>query len=256
MDDFDNQEDSDRGDNNKEGLGGNLVQEGNVLSEGEEQFQQNDQIATDTLPPKTVDDNSFNVGQYIENIQNNENFSKKEKEISEKIDQIFRTKTGKSFEDFSGYFFMANKLLLLTTFSEFLFQRFDIVGLFLNIVIIFIESGIFNKKHMYKWLLVLIGSLVLDALVLLDISPAGQTYLESGAGSTMLKFGLLIILVNVFLKLFLGIGIWKMAMENKNSLGLGVKSSLKYEEEHIEEGDPTILRGQNRRNSSNEEEEE
>ena len=178
MDDFDNQEYSDRGDNNQEGLGGNLVQEGNVLSEGEEQFQQNDQIATDTLPPKTVDDNSFNVGQYIENIQNNENFSKKEKEISEKIDQIFRTKTGKSFEDFSGYFFMANKLLLLTTFSEFLFQRFDIVGLFLNIVIIFIESGIFNKKHMYKWLLVLIGSLVLDALVLLDISPVSKIYLN------------------------------------------------------------------------------
>ena len=73
---------------------------------------------------------------------------------------------------------MANKLLLLTTFSEFLFQRFDIVGLFLNIVIIFIESGIFNKKHMYKWLLVLIGSLVLDALVLLDISPVSKIYLN------------------------------------------------------------------------------
>jgi hypothetical protein len=64
--------------------------------------------------------------------------------------------------------------------------------------------------------------------------------LESGAGSTMLKFGLLFILVNVFLKLFIGVGIWKMAMEIKSNQG--VKSSLKYDEEQIGEGDPNILR--------------
>ena len=58
----------------------------------------------------------------------------------------------------------------------------------------------------------------------------------------MLKFGLLFILANVFLKLFIGIGIWRMAMENKS--GPGVKSSLKYEEEKIEEGDPYNLSGQ------------
>ena len=64
--------------------------------------------------------------------------------------------------------------------------------------------------------------------------------MESGAGSTMLKFGLLFILVNVFLKFFIGVGIWKMAMENKSNQG--VKSSLKYEEEQIGEGDSNILR--------------
>lgn len=64
--------------------------------------------------------------------------------------------------------------------------------------------------------------------------------MESGAGSTMLKFGLLFVLVNVFLKLFIGVGIWKMAMEIKSNQG--VKSSFKYEEEKIEEGDPNILR--------------
>ena len=58
----------------------------------------------------------------------------------------------------------------------------------------------------------------------------------------MLKFGLLIIIANAFLKLFIGIGIWRMAMENKS--GPGVKSSLKYEEEKIEEGDPYNLSGQ------------
>ena len=66
---------------------------------------------------------------------------------------------------------MANKILLLSTFTEFLFQRFDIVTLFLSFVIILIELGVFTHKHMYKWLLVLLGSLLLDALVLLDISP-------------------------------------------------------------------------------------
>ena len=69
---------------------------------------------------------------------------------------------------------MANKILLLSTMTEFLFQRFDIVTLYLNLVIISIELGIFSQKHIYKWLLVLIGSLILDALVLLDISPVSK----------------------------------------------------------------------------------
>lgn len=58
----------------------------------------------------------------------------------------------------------------------------------------------------------------------------------------MSKFGLLLVLANICLKLFIGIGLWKMAMEFKNS---GKSSSLKYEEEQIGEGDPNILRGQN-----------
>ena len=69
--------------------------------------------------------------------------------------------------------------------------------------------------------------------------------MESGAGSTMLKLGLLLVLANLFLKLFIGIGLWKMAMENKS----GVKSSVNYVEEQIEEGDQNILRGQNDFNS-------
>ena len=60
---------------------------------------------------------------------------------------------------------------MLSTFTEFLFQRFDIVTLFLCFVIILIEIGVFTHKHMYKWLIVLMASLLLDSLVLLDISP-------------------------------------------------------------------------------------
>ena len=160
------QDDTGRGYNNQEGLGGSLVQESNVQASGEDQFQSN-QIATQ----QETNDNSFHVGEFIEKIQNNPNFSQKENEISQKLDEIFREKTGKPLSAFSGYVFLANKILLILTFTEFLFQRFDIVTLFLNIVIILIELGVFNQKHMYKWLIVLIGSLLLDALVLLDISP-------------------------------------------------------------------------------------
>lgn len=67
----------------------------------------------------------------------------------------------------------------------------------------------------------------------------------------MLKFGLLFILINALLKLFIGVGIWKIAMENKSNQG--VKSSFKYEEEQIGEGDPNILRAHqgNRQNEQN-----
>ena len=58
----------------------------------------------------------------------------------------------------------------------------------------------------------------------------------------MLKFGLLLVLANIFLKLFIGIGLWKMAMEFKSG---GIKSSVQYEEEQIRKGDPNILIGQN-----------
>jgi hypothetical protein len=160
------QDDTGRGYNNQEGLGGNLVQESNILAEGEDQYQSN-QIATQ----QNTNDNSFHVGELIEKMQNNPNFTQKENEISQKLDEIFKEKTGRPLSAFSGYVFLANKILLILTFTEFLFQRFDIVTLFLNIVIMLIELGIFNQKHMYKWLIVLIGSLLLDALVLLDISP-------------------------------------------------------------------------------------
>ena len=48
----------------------------------------------------------------------------------------------------------------------------------------------------------------------------------------MIKFGFLLVLSNLFLKLFIGIGLWKMAIEFKS----GIKFSLKYEEEQIGEG--------------------
>ena len=159
------EENTGRGYNDDQGgLGNNLVPEGNVSAEGEDQYNQNE--------------NSFHVGQYMEKMQNNPEFTKKENEINRKLDDFVRSKTGKPFSHFAGYVFLANKILLLSVFTEFLFQRFDIITLFLNVVIILIELGVFNKKHLYKWLMVLIGSLLLDALVLLDISPVSQNILN------------------------------------------------------------------------------
>ena len=67
----------------------------------------------------------------------------------------------------------------------------------------------------------------------------------------MLKFGLLLLLGNLLLKCLLGIGLWKMAMDNK-STGDGPKSSNQYNEENIEGGDPAILKEQNNNYENNE----
>ena len=163
------EEENGRDFNNQEGLGGNIMAEGEEIVE---QYQTNEnQVNPNAFPSQTQDDNSFHMGKFIEKIQENPKFSEKEKEISQKLDNILQAKTGKSFSSLTGYIFLANKILMLSTFTEFLFQRFDIVTLFLNLVIIFIEIGVFSHKHLYKWLLVLLGSLILDAFVLLDISP-------------------------------------------------------------------------------------
>jgi len=171
---YDAQDETGRDYNNQVGLGGNLVQEGNIMAEGEEmegQYPQEQQYATNDLPEQTGEDNSFHVSQYIEKIHQDPKFSEKEQQISKKVDDFIKSKTGKSISAFSGYIFMVNKILMLSTFTEFLFQRFDIVTLFLCFVIILIEIGVFTHKHMYKWLIVLMASLLLDSLVLLDISP-------------------------------------------------------------------------------------
>ena len=63
----------------------------------------------------------------------------------------------------------------------------------------------------------------------------------------MHKFGLLILLANIILKLGLGVGLWKIAMEYKSSLS----NSTRYNEEQIEAGNPEILRGPNNNSNNN-----
>ena len=56
----------------------------------------------------------------------------------------------------------------------------------------------------------------------------------------MHKFGLLLILANIFLKLVLGVGLWKIAMDFKNGNDNGLKNSDNYGEEKIEGDDPVM----------------
>lgn len=165
---YDDKENTGKEYTSQEELGGNLVQESNVVAEGET-FPQEQIQYTSTDMRQTKGDNSFHMDKYFENFHENPKFSEKEREFSQKVDNFIKSKTGKSIS--TDYVFMANRILLLTTLLEFLFQRFDIITLFLNFVITLIEIEIFNRKHIYKWILVLLGSIFLDALVLIDISP-------------------------------------------------------------------------------------
>jgi hypothetical protein len=154
---------------NNQGLGNNLVGEENINYGGENEYQQHNE-----KPPTLESDHSFNVDKKFDNFVQNDNFAQREKKINQELDRILQEKSGFSISRVAGYTFMMNKILFLTTFTEFLFQRFDVVTLFLCIAVIFIELEIFSHKHLYKWLLVLISSFLLDAFVLLDISPVSH----------------------------------------------------------------------------------
>ena len=172
------QENTGRGYNNNEDLGGNLVPENNAQYEGEQGFNQyqqgTNQMAQNEKPEQMGSDNSFHVDRMIDDFSRNEKFEQKEKNITSQLDKILQEKAGYTLSTCTGYIFTLNKILFLTTFTEFLFQRFDVVTLFLCIAVIFIELEIFSHKHLYKWLLVLISSFLLDAFVLIDISPVSN----------------------------------------------------------------------------------
>ena len=180
MDFEENQDNTGRGYINDQGFEGKFVQEGSEQyqnEQGDEQFQQEqNQISPNEKLQPIGSDHSFHLDKKIDNFTKNENFNKKEKDISNKLDEIFQNKTGKSITTLKGFTFIVNKILFLTTFTEFIFQIFDIVTLFLTIAIIFIELQMFSEKHLYNWLLVLISTLILDALVILDISPVSYFF--------------------------------------------------------------------------------
>ena len=168
----------DQGLNINDGLGGNLVQEGNANYEGEQgqnrypNYPNN--LAQNETPQTLGSDHSFHADKKFDDFIKDDKFAKKEKEISLQLDRILQDKAGYSISKLALYTFVANKILFLTTFTEFLFQRFDIVTLFICIVVFLIELEIFSHKHLYKWLVVLLCSFLLDALVLIDISPVSK----------------------------------------------------------------------------------
>jgi hypothetical protein len=144
--------------------------------ENEPQVQQNS-FFDEGKTKRTEDEHSFHLGNYIEDFYENPNFSEKEKKISTQIDELFQKMTKKPISFFQKYLFLVNKILLFTTLTQFLFQRFDIVTLFISVVVLLIEADIFSHKHLYKWLFVLITSLLLDAFVLIDVSPVINNFI-------------------------------------------------------------------------------
>ena len=57
------------------------------------------------------------------------------------------------------------------------------------------------------------------------------------------KYALFLILANVLMKIFIGIGIWKLAMDIKSIND--VQTSVKYDEEPIVEAEHNYYNGQN-----------
>ena len=179
-DDF--QSDTNRANNDDNLIGGqnlgienqNLEGSGEVEAEENQNENQFNQQYQNEPIQQSPDDNSFHMDKKLDDLTSNDNFVQKEKVIRDKLDQILKEKSNFTLSSFVAHIFMLNKILLLITFTEFLFQRFDVVTLFLCLVIIFIELEIFSHKHLYKWLIVLICSILLDALVLIDISPVSK----------------------------------------------------------------------------------
>ena len=181
QDDF--QSDTNRENNDDHLIGGQNLGLGNQNLEGSgeaepeenpNQNQLNQQQYQNESIQQSPDDNSFHMDKKLDDLTSNDNFVQKEKVIRDKLDQILKEKSNFTLSSFVAHIFMLNKILLLITFTEFLFQRFDVVTLFLCLVVIFIELEIFSHKHLYKWLIVLICSIFLDALVLIDISPVSK----------------------------------------------------------------------------------
>ena len=178
MSNLDEMQDNNQGqDFNHEDLENNLVQEGQVNYEGEQDQNQiqpeenyNQQIESPQAPGS---DHSFHIDKKFDDFTKGESFGQKERTLNQQIDQILQTK-GFSLSKFASWIFWINKILLLTTFTEFLFQRFDIVTLFLCIIVLLIELEIFTHKHLYIWLVVLVFTIILDAFVLIDIAPVSK----------------------------------------------------------------------------------
>ena len=170
-DDF--QSDTNRANNDDHLMGGQNMGLGNQNIEGSGEVEPEENPNQNQFN-QSPDDNSFHMDKKLDDLTSNDNFVQKEKVIRDKLDQILKEKSNFTLSSFVVHIFMLNKILLLITFTEFLFQRFDVVTLFLCLVVIFIELEIFSHKHLYKWLIVLISSILLDALVLIDISPVSK----------------------------------------------------------------------------------
>ena len=124
----------------------------------------------------TVDENSLHLDKYIDKIQQSAKFREKEAEYVQKIEDFIVSKTGNINikSSWNKIVFAFNYFLILSTFIEFLFQRFDVVTLSLCFIIFFIKLEFFSYKHLYKWLFYLFFTIILDLFVIIDIFPVSK----------------------------------------------------------------------------------
>ena len=127
----------------------------------------------------TIDENSLHLDKYIDKIPQSAKFREKESEYVPKIEDFIVSKTGNTNikSSWNKIVFAFNYFLLLTTFIEFFFQRFDVVTLSLCFIIFFIKLEIFSYKHLYKWFFYLILSIILDFFVIIDIFPVSKFFI-------------------------------------------------------------------------------
>lgn len=119
------------------------------------------------------DENSLHLGEMIDKIPQNEKFKQKESEFAQKVEDFVVSRLGNTDikAKWDKIAFAFNYFLMLGTFLEFIFQRFDIPTLSLCFIIFFIKLGFFHKKHLYKWIFYLLLTICLDIIVILDIFP-------------------------------------------------------------------------------------
>ena len=124
------------------------------------------------------DENSLHLAEIIDQVPKSSQFMQKEAEYSQKIEDFIVSKTGKPEikTSWNKIAFAFNYFLMLSTFIEFVLQRFDVPTLSLCFIIFFIKLEFFSYKHLYKWLFYLLTTIGLDIFVLIDIFPVSNFY--------------------------------------------------------------------------------
>lgn len=150
----------------------NFKYDGNEGNFGNYDFTNNNQNIEGDVPGTTgYDQNSLQLDKVFDKNLANPNYIEKEAEYTKKIEDLIDQKTGnnKITSNWPKITYFFNKILLGTILFEGLLDRFDIVGLTMCFVIFFIEINFYHQKHLYKWVAVLICSVIIDVLVFLDI---------------------------------------------------------------------------------------
>lgn len=183
------------------------------------QFNQGNSYMLNNEPLNENIDKSFGE-EIVEKIINNEKFIEKEAEINNKLGGILDSVAGgrKLSERAEGLGYLVSKVLIILLLFSFLMDRYDIIGLFFAFGVLYYEPRISNRKYLYRWMIILALSVVLDVFCILDIIRyiGDSSYKIGSAGSAMSTFGIIWTLIVLVFKAIDGYCVWKMAINFKN----------------------------------------